>query len=647
MFYSHCPQNLSHQPQLQHINIHNYTPAQHFPRLSLTCNKLRSSIIEEKSFRVRACPCVRFGLAIVESTKVSSSYLSLRSVRIAYAEPFDIPDGFVQLKTAKMTKPNVGVDSAETINRFIAQMRSGRNTSSGAAVITRQASPELVSEQRDDTVYLNGDVPNGAGFHRTEPIDIPVTRSSHSTTPNRNSPASPGHHATASPHVSGLRPPQNTPKTNPVSPRVSPGRSYDDELADVSHVVSTIVDTLDTKPLSHSIWAPKSGEYHRSSLSAFSTPSRDLTPVRVVEVNPAINDSFTRMSFKVADSDPEIGRPLIGEHLYKSPPSKTASKQIKSIPSRSQKSEAEIVPKADRGIVKASHSAANGSPTLRADGNKVRFQATPSPETPKPLTFSNLIQKESAASPSAQNPLPPRTRKTSNSSLATIGSSIAQSDELDTEPLLTISTPRPTSGSSRKSSSTSGHTNQATIGSSQRMLTTTAGTETNSAESTTLVADDHLVAALQNLASTGSLKPEESALLADLASRILHRTKAAEQSEATEQSEASESTSEPGNMDLPNNFLDKWASKPKNTKENAAHPSQATRASSNRIVNSGSAADGAPRRIFSQPEAAQRPPLAAKATNSAAKPAEDTEDREHKTFFNAWPQLEQRDRPGM
>ena len=539
-----------------------------------------------------------------------------------------------------MAKPNVGVDSAETISRFIAQMRSGRNTLGGTAAITRQASPELVPEQRDDTVFANGDVSNGAAVHRTEPIDIPVTRSSDSTTPNRNSPASPGQHATTSPHVSGLRPPQNTPKTNPASPRVSPGRSYDDELADVSHVVSTIVGTLDTKPLSQSIWAPKSGEYNRSSLSAFSTPSRDLTPVRVVEANPAINDSFTRMSFKVADSDNEIGRPLIGEHLYKSPPSKSVSKQIKSIPSRIQKSEVEIVPIADRGVFKASQSAANGSPTLRAAGNKVRFQASPSPETPKPLTFSNLIQKESAASPSAHNSLPPRTRKTSNSSRATIGSSIAQSDGLDTQHPSTVSAPLLTSDASQENSSTSVYTNQATIPSGQQVPESTAGSENNSLESTTPVPDDRLVAALQHLASIDSLKPEESALLADLANRILHRTKAAEQSEA------SESIGETSDMDLPNNFLNKWASKPKNTKENAGLPTQATGASSNHIVNSGSAAGGAPRRAFSQPEAAQRPPLAAKATNSAAKPAEDTEDREHKTFFNAWPQLEQRDRPG-
>ena len=543
-----------------------------------------------------------------------------------------------------MTKPTVGVDSAETINRFIAQMLSGSNTSSGAAVISRQAALESVPEQLNDTVSTNRDLSDRAGVNRSEPIDIPATRLSHSTTPNCKGPASPDHQATTSPHFDGLRAPQNTPKTNLASPRASPGRSYDDELAEVSHVVSTIVGTLDTKPLSQSILAPKSGEYHRSSLSAFSTPSRDLTPVRVVKANPAINDSFTRMSFEAADSNHEIGRPLIGEHLYKSPPSKSASKQMRSIPSGSQKLEAEIVPIADRGIIKASRSAADGSPELRADANKVRFQESPSPETVKPLTFSNLIQKESAVAPRAHNSsFPPHSPTTSISSRATIGSSIAQSNGLDSQPPPTISAPQPTSDDSHKSSPTSDFRDQRRFPFRQQIPTTTASTETHSVGSTASVPDDHWVAVLHKIESEGSLSPEESALLADLTSRILRRTVGAKQSGA---SEAVGNTSD---MDLPNNFLDKWASKRKNTKENAGLPTGATGAPSNDTVKpaTASAAVREPSRAPSRPvETSQRPPLAAKATNSAAKPGEDTEDREHKTFFNAWPQLEQRARPG-
>ena len=552
-----------------------------------------------------------------------------------------------------MTKPKVGVDSAETINRFIAQMRKSSNTSMGAAAAPTQKSPESVPKQRNGTSLTDEDVSNGAAGDRTAPIDIPKTRSSHSTTPNRNSPASPSHHPMTSPPVSGVRPPQNTPKTTPASPRVIPARTYDDELAEVSHVISTIVGTMDTKPLWQSMWAPKSSEYHRSSLGAFSTPSRDLTPVSVVEANPAINDSFTRMSFKAADSDHEIGRSLIGEHLYKPSPSKSASTQKKGISSGSQKLEDENVPMADRGVVKAPHSADDGSPVLKADENKVRFQVfPPSPETFEPVTFSDSTQKKSAAYPSghthsrggsARNySIPPRVRATSHSPQATSGSN-TESEGPGTKPPTTVSAPQPTSEGSQKNPPTSVHNHRATIPPSQQMPTTSTETNIHSTKSIDLGFDDYLVTVLQKLDSIGSLKPEESALLADLASRILCRTV------GVEPSEVSKPASKTGDMDLPNKFLDKWASKPKNTKENASLPPRATGAPSNATVKPGAdpAAVSQPTRTLSQSiEASQRPPLAAKTTNVAAKADEDTEDREHKTFFNAWPQLEQRGRPG-
>ena len=173
----------------------------------------------------------------------------------------------------------------------------------------------------------------------------------------------------------------------------------------------------------------------------------------------------------------------------------------------------------------------------------------------------------------------------------------------------------------------------------------TTGTEADihSKKSTAPDFDDRLVTVLQKLESIGSLKPEDSALLADLASRILCRTV------GVEPSEASKLASTTSDMDIPNKFLDKWASTPKNTKENASLPTRATGASSNATVKPAAdrTAVSEPTRTLSQSiEASQRPPLAAKATNVAAKADEDTEDREHKTFFNAWPQLEQRGRPG-
>ena len=96
MFCLRCPENISHQPRPHPINITDHTPA--FSRLSLTCITLHSCLTEQKSFRARACLCITFDSAIVKSAKVSSSYLSLLSLRIAYAESFGILDSYVELK---------------------------------------------------------------------------------------------------------------------------------------------------------------------------------------------------------------------------------------------------------------------------------------------------------------------------------------------------------------------------------------------------------------------------------------------------------------------------------------------------------------------------------------------------------------------
>ena len=234
-------------------------------------------------------------------------------------------------------------------------------------------------------------------------------------------------------------------------------------------------------------------------------------------------------------------------------------------------------------------------------------------------------------------------RTASHSPQATFGSTTAQSKGLDTEPPTTVSAPQPTSEGSQKNSSKSVQTNWATSPSTQQIPITTTGTDIHATKPTVPVPDDRLLAALQKLESTGSFKPEESALLADLASRILLRTT------GIQPSEASKPAGKIGEMDLPDKFLDKWASKPKNTKENAGLPTRATGPPSDTTVKPtvDPAAVREPSRALPQPiEASQRPPLAAKATNVAAKSGEDTEDREHKTFFSAWPQLEQRDRPG-
>lgn len=122
---------------------------------------------------------------------------------------------------------------------------------------------------------------------------------------------SPEAHPKPSPHVSGLKAPFNTPKTAASSPRLSAANTHNEEVAEA---FSDYVNTLNTRPLSDSMWAPGSARYKHSILSG-ARSTNVLTPIKAVEPNPAINDTFDRMSFKVADPDPKTSESLIGGHV--------------------------------------------------------------------------------------------------------------------------------------------------------------------------------------------------------------------------------------------------------------------------------------------------------------------------------------------
>lgn len=122
---------------------------------------------------------------------------------------------------------------------------------------------------------------------------------------------SPEAHPKPSPHISGLKAPFNTPKTAASSPRLSAANTHNE---DVAEAFSDYVNTLNTRPLSDSMWAPGSARYKPSILSG-ARSTNVLTPIKAVEPNPAINDTFDRMSFKVADPDPKTSDSLIGGHV--------------------------------------------------------------------------------------------------------------------------------------------------------------------------------------------------------------------------------------------------------------------------------------------------------------------------------------------
>ena len=116
-----------------------------------------------------------------------------------------------------------------------------------------------------------------------------------------------------SPYLAGLKAPHNTPKTAASSPRLTAGNTHNE---DVAEALSDYVSALDGRPLSDSMWAPGSAAYKSSKLSGRRSTS-NFSPVKFVEPNPAINDTFDRMSFKAADPDYKIGKSLIGDHNTK------------------------------------------------------------------------------------------------------------------------------------------------------------------------------------------------------------------------------------------------------------------------------------------------------------------------------------------
>ena len=137
---------------------------------------------------------------------------------------------------------------------------------------------------------------------------------------------SPEAHPRPSPHISGLTAPHNTPKTAASSPRLAAAHTHNE---DVAEAFSDFVNTMEGRPLSASMWAPGSARYKPSVLSG-ARSTRVLTPTKAVEPNPAINDTFPRMSFRAADPDHKVGENLIGDRitqpLFSKPPPSSVNK---------------------------------------------------------------------------------------------------------------------------------------------------------------------------------------------------------------------------------------------------------------------------------------------------------------------------------
>ncbi|CAD6570474.1 MAG: hypothetical protein ASARMPREDX12_003640 [Alectoria sarmentosa] len=154
------------------------------------------------------------------------------------------------------------------------------------------------------------------------PPHLTVTRQDHDQDQDQDHLTSPEPHPKPSPHISGLTAPNNTPKTATSSPRLAASNTHNE---DVSEAFSAYVNSMDGRPLSDSIWAPGSARYKPSVLSGYRS-TRLLTPIKTVELIPSINDTFDRMSFKAADPDYRVDENLIGDRVThsifsKAPPS--------------------------------------------------------------------------------------------------------------------------------------------------------------------------------------------------------------------------------------------------------------------------------------------------------------------------------------
>lgn len=202
------------------------------------------------------------------------------------------------------------VDEADNISRFIAAMNLQRS-----GTLPSQPESDAGSQLSTLGTTLNGltlTQTDGVAQDPTAIAGTPVNNRSRAN--SRFTDAQP----TPSPHIAGLLAPNNTPQTMPSSPRPGPYRNESRDDEEFGGGVFEVVRDIHGKPLNESIWAPQNAHRQRSQENGRQTASRDLTPIRAVQPNPAINQDFARMSFKAADPDHKTGDNIVGEHVGRS-----------------------------------------------------------------------------------------------------------------------------------------------------------------------------------------------------------------------------------------------------------------------------------------------------------------------------------------
>ena len=218
----------------------------------------------------------------------------------------------------------MGLDDVDAIRRFISQIKGQADRSDPNTVISPPTS------QHDGPANEDGPALDTFDSEHTDK-NVGTTTPPNSTISGQdnNHLISPEAQPKPSPHFSGLRAPTNTPKTAASSPRLTAANNHNE---DVAEAFSDYINRAISRPLSESMWAPGFARYKPSTLGG-ARSTNVLTPIKAVEPNPIINDTFDRMSFKAADSNHKISESLIGDHVTQSLSSKPLPSLIKQLPS--------------------------------------------------------------------------------------------------------------------------------------------------------------------------------------------------------------------------------------------------------------------------------------------------------------------------
>ena len=199
----------------------------------------------------------------------------------------------------------MNVDDAESLRRFIAQIQ-GRTDYPEPNTVTLSPTP-----QHARSAKAHGPIPDTVGNEHADEHDGTITSPNAIVTGQDNHLlASPEAQPKPSPH-SGLRAPVNSPKTAASSPRLAATNTHNE---DVGEAITNFINTLNSIFFLLFMCAPRSSRYKPSTLSG-ARSANVLTPIKAVNPNPALNETFDRMSFKAADPDHETSKNLIGEHV--------------------------------------------------------------------------------------------------------------------------------------------------------------------------------------------------------------------------------------------------------------------------------------------------------------------------------------------